>query len=67
MSNDITYEMLKALPKTDLHIHLDGSLRLGTIINLADSSNVNLYNELNETATLGTEKLTNNSFTSDLK
>ncbi len=28
-------EFLQALPKTDLHVHLDGSLRLETLIDLA--------------------------------
>jgi len=41
-NKEITYEMLKALPKTDLHVHLDGSLRLGTIINLADRYRIKL-------------------------
>lgn len=30
------------LPKTDLHVHLDGSLRLGTILDLAERANVEL-------------------------
>ena len=40
--NNITYEQIKALPKTDLHVHLDGSLRLQTILNLADLYRINL-------------------------
>ena len=28
-------EFLKAVPKTDLHVHLDGSLRLGSLIEMA--------------------------------
>lgn len=28
-------EFLKSIPKSDLHVHLDGSLRLGTLIELA--------------------------------
>ena len=28
-------DFLHALPKTDLHVHLDGSLRLGTVRELA--------------------------------
>ena len=28
-------EFFRQLPKTDLHVHLDGSLRLETIIDLA--------------------------------
>lgn len=30
------------LPKTDLHVHLDGSLRLGTILDLAEQGGVEL-------------------------
>lgn len=39
---DITYEQIKALPKTDLHVHLDGSMRLQTILNLADQYRIKL-------------------------
>ncbi len=39
---DVTEELLRALPKTDLHCHLDGSLRLGTILELADKQGVKL-------------------------
>lgn len=39
---DITYDFLKNIPKTDLHLHLDGSLRLQTLIELAKSSGVKL-------------------------
>lgn len=34
--------LLRALPKTDLHCHLDGSLRLGTLIDLARERKVSL-------------------------
>jgi adenosine deaminase len=34
--------LLAALPKTDLHVHLDGSLRLGTLIDLARARGVEL-------------------------
>lgn len=37
-----TPEFLKSLPKTDLHCHLDGSLRLGTLIELAARHGVQL-------------------------
>ncbi|MEO1370546.1 MAG: adenosine deaminase family protein, partial [Acidobacteriota bacterium] len=39
-----TYDeaFLKAIPKTDLHLHLDGSLRLPTLIELAQERNVTL-------------------------
>ncbi|MBN2800655.1 MAG: adenosine deaminase family protein [Deltaproteobacteria bacterium] len=38
----ITNELLRALPKSDIHCHLDGSLRLGTLIELAKERDVNL-------------------------
>jgi adenosine deaminase len=31
----ISRDIIEKLPKTDLHVHLDGSLRLGTLIDLA--------------------------------
>lgn len=39
---DLSYELLAALPKTDLHCHLDGSLRLSTIMELAEEDGVEL-------------------------
>ena len=33
----LTRDLLAALPKTDLHVHLDGSLRLPTLIELAQA------------------------------
>jgi adenosine deaminase len=36
----ITDELIKALPKTDLHVHLDGSLRIPTLIELAREQGV---------------------------
>ena len=35
-------ELLKRLPKTDLHCHLDGSLRLDTVLDLAKQQKVKL-------------------------
>ena len=35
-------EFLKAIPKTDLHLHLDGSLRLKTLIDLAKTNKIKL-------------------------
>jgi adenosine deaminase len=35
-------EFIKSLPKTDLHVHLDGSLRLSTILELAEKQKVKL-------------------------
>ena len=37
-----TEAFLRSLPKTDLHVHLDGSLRLETIIALAEEQGVKL-------------------------
>ena len=39
---DVSEELLRALPKTDLHCHLDGSLRLRTILELAERQKVRL-------------------------
>jgi adenosine deaminase len=38
-------ELIRALPKTDLHCHLDGSLRLATLIELARERGVQLPSE----------------------
>ncbi len=38
----LTYEILHQLPKTDLHCHLDGSLRLQTILELGAQNKVKL-------------------------
>lgn len=35
-------EFIRSIPKTDLHVHLDGSLRLETLIELAKSQKVEL-------------------------
>ena len=35
-------EFIRSLPKTDLHVHLDGSMRLETILELADERGVEL-------------------------
>jgi len=39
---EVTEELLRALPKTDLHCHLDGSMRLKTILELAETQKVKL-------------------------
>ena len=39
---EVTEELLRALPKTDLHCHLDGSMRLTTILELAEKQGVKL-------------------------
>jgi adenosine deaminase len=38
----LSLELIESLPKADLHVHLDGSLRLPTIIELAREENVEL-------------------------
>jgi adenosine deaminase len=38
----LTLEFLEKLPKTDLHCHLDGSLRIATILELAQQQRVRL-------------------------
>lgn len=38
----ITEEFLRAIPKTDLHVHLDGSIRIQTLIELARQQGVEL-------------------------
>ncbi|MDP3274864.1 MAG: adenosine deaminase [Deltaproteobacteria bacterium] len=38
----LSLEAIQRLPKTDLHVHLDGSLRLETILDLARKDNVEL-------------------------
>lgn len=37
-----TYDFLKEMPKTDLHLHLDGSLRLDSLIEMAKTTNIKL-------------------------
>ncbi len=39
---EFTRELIAALPKSDLHVHLDGSLRLETLIELAKERKVKL-------------------------
>lgn len=38
----ITREFVERMPKTDLHVHLDGSLRLSTILELAEQQRIKL-------------------------
>ena len=39
---EIALNTLKMMPKTDLHVHLDGSVRINTLIDLARKQNVTL-------------------------
>jgi adenosine deaminase len=39
---EIDKKIIKAMPKTDLHVHLDGSVRIETLIELANKQNVKL-------------------------
>lgn len=45
---EVTEELLQALPKTDLHCHLDGSMRLKTILELAELQKVKLPSDTEE-------------------
>ena len=45
MATKITREFLEKIPKTDLHLHLDGSLRLPTLIELAKAAKMPLPSE----------------------
>lgn len=38
----IPNEFIRAMPKTDLHLHLDGSLRLQTLIDIAQKDGIEL-------------------------
>ena len=42
MAPQLSLELIQKLPKTDLHVHLDGSLRLETIMDLAKEDKVQL-------------------------
>jgi adenosine deaminase len=42
MGTELTLDFIEKLPKTDLHVHLDGSLRLDTIIELARKHQITL-------------------------
>lgn len=42
MSPILPLETIEKLPKTDLHVHLDGSLRLSTILDLAEKGRIEL-------------------------
>ena len=40
--NSISFELIKKLPKVELHCHLDGSLRLNTIIDISKKNKIKL-------------------------
>lgn len=42
MKNILDTSFLKQVPKTDLHVHLDGSLRIPTLLELAEAQGVEL-------------------------
>ena len=42
MTAEISLELLQRLPKTDLHCHLDGSVRLDTVLDLATMTETTL-------------------------
>lgn len=42
VTRPVTRDLLVALPKTDLHCHLDGSVRASTLLELADADGVSL-------------------------
>jgi adenosine deaminase len=42
MPSSLPIEIIQRLPKTDLHVHLDGSLRISTILDLADRGRIEL-------------------------
>jgi len=48
MTTTFSQSFLEALPKSDLHVHLDGSLRLPTLIELARERGVKLPSETPE-------------------
>jgi adenosine deaminase len=41
-AGSVSLEVFRTLPKADLHVHLDGSLRLETILDLAHSEGIDL-------------------------
>ncbi|MBI3297156.1 MAG: adenosine deaminase family protein [Elusimicrobia bacterium] len=48
MREKITPEFIRRIPKSDLHLHLDGSLRLPTLIGLAKKEDVTLPSQTEE-------------------
>lgn len=58
----ITEEFIRSLPKTELHCHLDGSLRLDTILDIAEKDKITLptrdRNTLRKMVSVGHKKVT---------
>ncbi|MDR0993631.1 MAG: adenosine deaminase family protein [Verrucomicrobiota bacterium] len=48
MTQSITHEFLEKIPKTDLHLHLDGSLRVSTLLELGKAAHIELPSETEE-------------------
>jgi adenosine deaminase len=48
MKMKYTEDFIRAIPKTDLHVHLDGSLRLPTLIQLAKEKRIALPSQTEE-------------------
>jgi adenosine deaminase len=48
MQAPITLDYIRKLPKTDLHLHLDGSVRLNTLIELSKEAGTSLPSETEE-------------------
>ena len=48
MKNAIPSDFIRAIPKSDLHLHLDGSLRLKTLIELARKAKIKLPSQTEE-------------------
>ena len=58
----ITEEFIRSLPKTELHCHLDGSLRLDTILDIAEKDKIALptrdKDTLRKMVSIGDKKIT---------
>ncbi len=58
----ITEEFIRSLPKTELHCHLDGSLRLDTILDIAEKDKIALPTRdkvtLKKMVSIGNKKIT---------